>query len=117
MKQISILYVEDDPITRTMMSRQLKNEFEQVYEAGDGAEGLEEFNKHQPDLIITDLSMPKMSGQEMLSIIFSKRPDQKTIILTGQFDGIVSGLNCVCLHKPIGMTEILEQIELIVGND
>lgn len=68
--QYSILIVEDNAELRAM----LKNIFEplyKVYVANDGEEGLALTMKHMPDIVLTDLMMPKMSGIEMCSKIKS----------------------------------------------
>ncbi len=61
-----ILLVEDDPPIRQMYAMKLKAEGFDVTEATDGAEGLKLAEKFKPDLILLDLRMPVMSGQEML---------------------------------------------------
>ncbi len=80
-----ILVVDDDNIMRAGVAAMLKNANQDVLEASDGDAGLAAAIKEKPDLIVTDIRMPHMSGLEMLEEL---RKDEwgKTvpvIILTG----------------------------------
>ena len=66
LKNIKILYVEDEPITRNQVCKLLKDKVEKVIEAKNGKEGIEKFIKYKPDIVITDLIMPYMDGIEMV---------------------------------------------------
>lgn len=61
-----ILIVEDDPPIREMYALKLKNEKFEVRTATDGSEGFQQAKIFMPDLILLDLRMPVMSGQDML---------------------------------------------------
>jgi CheY-like chemotaxis protein len=71
----TILVIDDDKLIREGLGALLKNAGQIVLEAADGKEGLEIAQKEHPDLIVTDLRMPNMSGQEMIDAI----RDDKTI--------------------------------------
>ncbi|MEN8229451.1 MAG: ATP-binding protein, partial [Bacteroidota bacterium] len=62
----TVLVVEDNADVRTMIADNLESEFK-VIEAVDGSAGLKLATKHLPDLVITDLMMPRMGGIEMCS--------------------------------------------------
>ncbi len=66
-----ILIIDDDELFRSMLGATLVQFGHSVLEAGNGAEGLDLFRRTKPDLIITDLVMPKMEGFEVL-IYFRK---------------------------------------------
>jgi CheY-like chemotaxis protein len=57
-----ILVVEDDDAIRGLVSDVLRDDGYQVYEASNGAEGLEQVTRRTPDLIVLDLMMPIMDG-------------------------------------------------------
>ncbi len=81
---IRILIVDDHTIVRdglnTMLSRQ--DDFDVVGEAGNGVEAIEMARRMEPDVILMDLRMPKMSGVEAMRSIGAENPRIKTIILT-----------------------------------
>ncbi|MDD3343722.1 MAG: response regulator [Sulfurospirillaceae bacterium] len=68
-KTFTILYVEDDTSTQEAMANTLRRVFEEVYVANNGAIGLELFKEHHPDIIITDIQMPVLSGLSMAKAI------------------------------------------------
>jgi type II secretory ATPase GspE/PulE/Tfp pilus assembly ATPase PilB-like protein/ActR/RegA family two-component response regulator len=61
-----ILLVEDDDTSRTVLSMLFEDEFYEVIQASNGHEGLEKVYAHHPEIIVSDLMMPRMSGLEML---------------------------------------------------
>ena len=61
-----VLVVEDNSDARKMLRAILEHEQLEVVEAADGIEGLERTESESPDLVITDISMPRMSGGEMI---------------------------------------------------
>jgi CheY-like chemotaxis protein/signal transduction histidine kinase len=63
-----VLYVEDAQQNRDIVRRYLRGEFE-VFEAEDGVEGVERALQEMPDLILMDLSLPRMDGWEATRVI------------------------------------------------
>ena len=78
-KTIKILYVEDDDIARENGVEYLENYFENIYEASDALTALKLYEKHHPDIIITDIQMPKLNGLEFVQRI--RRTDSKTQVI------------------------------------
>jgi CheY-like chemotaxis protein len=66
------LVVDDSMLIRYTVSRLLEEHGFMVESAGNGIEALEILNRVRPDLIVTDLQMPKMSGQELIAAVKSK---------------------------------------------
>jgi len=77
---LNVLYVEDDLEIQYEMSQYMSKFFHKVITANDGLEGLLAYKKEPFDLVITDLSMPNMSGLEMMGKIRDKRVDQPILI-------------------------------------
>ena len=79
-----ILLVEDHTLLREGLRSLLAADphFEVVGEAGDGLEAIAQARRLEPDLVIMDLSMPKMTGLEALREITRQHPKIKTIALT-----------------------------------
>lgn len=81
-KKYTILYIEDDEGVRTINSRFLNRMFNELYEAKDGEEGYELYKKYHPDIILTDIKMPKLDGISLAKKIRQKDKTTKIIIST-----------------------------------
>ena len=81
-KKYTILYIEDDNGVRTINSRFLNRMFNELYEAKDGEQGLALYKKYHPDIILTDIKMPKMDGITLAKKIREKDKTTKIIIST-----------------------------------
>ena len=81
-KKYTILYIEDDEGVRTINSRFLNRMFNELYEAKDGEEGLVLYKKYHPDIILTDIKMPKMDGISLAQKIRENDKTTKIIIST-----------------------------------
>ena len=66
MSALTILVVEDNPITRRMMRIALESEGYEVLEAGDGRAALELAAERRPDLVLQDYVLPDMDGLRLL---------------------------------------------------
>ena len=80
----TIFIVEDEINIREMYKFKLEKEGYSVIIAEDGLQGLQVIQKHKPDLVLLDLKMPHMSGEQMLSIMRSKNwgANIRVIVLT-----------------------------------
>ncbi|MDR3346255.1 MAG: response regulator [Campylobacteraceae bacterium] len=72
----SILLVEDEGALRKSFKKVLELYVKEVFEARNGEEALRAYEKHYPDIIITDIKMPKMNGLDFIELI---RKSNKTI--------------------------------------
>lgn len=81
-----ILVVDDVDTIARVYSRFLEREGYEVQIAFNGKEALSVWERFQPDLVISDIRMPKMSGFELANAIREKNPDQKVILMTGYAD-------------------------------
>ena len=79
----SVLLVDDDPSVRALLSRQLQKEGFETREAEDGIEGLVKLRNELPEVIISDLQMPRMSGFEFVSVVHRRFPCIRVIVLSG----------------------------------
>jgi YesN/AraC family two-component response regulator len=86
---ISVLYVEDEPITRSAVARMLKRRVATLYEAENGKEGLELFRQNRPNIIISDIRMPVMDGIEMSKEIKLLDKNSKIILTTAHSDASI----------------------------
>jgi len=83
-KYIKILIADDHNLVRQGVIGMLDDEEEIIIvgEASNGKELIEKYFEKRPDLVLTDISMPKMSGTETAKKIISKDPDAKILFLT-----------------------------------
>ncbi|MFA6138863.1 MAG: response regulator transcription factor [Sulfurimonas sp.] len=79
LKDKSILFAEDDIISRTETVEILRMLFNKVYSAGDGVEAYEIYENQSPDIILTDIKMPKRDGLSFIKKI--RTHDYKTPIV------------------------------------
>ena len=80
-----ILVVDDEPLLRETAALILESGGYEVLTAGDGVDGLHALSKSLPDLIISDLNMPRMSGFEFLAIVRERFPHIATIAVSGDY--------------------------------
>ena len=85
---ISVLVADDHSIVRKGIRHLIEAESDIIVcaEASDGKEVLEQMEKHQPDIAILDITMPRLSGLETLQQIRDKYPEVKTILLSVHSD-------------------------------
>jgi len=82
LKSATILYVEDNDEVRLGYAKALKRYAKELYVANDGEVGLELFKQYAPDIVISDIKMPKKSGIEMAHDIKAINPDQIILFTT-----------------------------------
>lgn len=115
LKNITILYAEDEEALREITLNILVGFTKKQYVAKDGLEGLELFEKYQDqiDLIITDVNMPNMNGLEMIKKIKEINPNIPIIVTTAfsnteyLLEAIDIGVDKYIL-KPIDMKKLLQ---------
>ena len=81
---ISAVIADDHAVVREGLRRLLETEtdIEVVSEAGDGREVLDEVGRHTPDVVILDITMPRLGGLETLERLRSHHPGTKVILLS-----------------------------------
>ena len=119
-----VVIIDDEPIIVEGISRMIKwDQFncKIIATANDGTEGAQLIRRHQPDIIITDISMPDLDGLSMIAGLKSEFPDMEISILTGyrKFEyaqrAIRLGITRFLL-KPSNMEELEEAITVMIGN-
>lgn len=95
-----VLVVDDEPAVCETTRILLEREGYEVLTAADGLDGLEALSKSLPDLIISDLNMPRMSGFEFLAIVRTRFPHIATIAMSAAYSpGKVGSLSDAFLSK------------------
>ncbi|MDD4506366.1 MAG: response regulator [Sulfurospirillaceae bacterium] len=119
-KNLSVLYVEDETDLRQSVANYLKKLFDTVTVCVDGLDGLEQYKKQKPDIIISDILMPNMNGIEMLTMIKQLHPSQNIIITSAYteseffVDSIKLGVGSYII-KPINYDQMVEVLYTMVS--
>lgn len=114
MSALNILYVEDNALVREVTSELLAQEHRQICSCDSAEEALEKFHARSFDLLITDISLPVMSGIDLARSILRIKPRMPIIIASGYaLDfGLESwGSNVCSIIKPFETGEI----EALIG--
>ncbi len=82
LKNLTILYVEDEEDVRRNAVEFLKRLCKEVYEASNGKEAITIWQDEKPDIIITDISMPKLNGIDMARYIRAEDHETQIIVAT-----------------------------------
>jgi len=109
-----LLVVDDEPLIRTTMSLVLGEIGYRVRSADNGISALREIHQEMPDILLSDLNMPGMSGFELLSLVDRRFPAIHKIAMSGAFFGseVPSGVAADAFYqKGSGMETLLQIIE------
>lgn len=111
MNEMTVLYVEDEAITRMYFSRMLSKRVKTVHLAKDGRDGLEKVAEINPDLIITDINMPVMDGREMIKQLKNKGCITPVIALTA-YEYTKDELSVYdVIRKPVNLERLITSIK------
>lgn len=116
-----ILVAEDENLAAIAIEEMLRDAGFDVLLAGDGQEALEIASLNAFDLLLTDLRMPRLSGNELVRRLREGRPGLPVIVMTGYAPpGGVGALQSgygpmVLLNKPLDPDELLENVRLLTG--
>ena len=85
-KTLHVLYVEDDDVARENGIEYLENYFDHVYAAANAFEGLKLYREIDPDIIITDIQMPKLNGLDFIKQIRKENQETQIIVISAYSD-------------------------------
>ncbi|MBX3708862.1 MAG: response regulator [Gammaproteobacteria bacterium] len=117
-----ILLVEDDDLVRDMLTQVLERASHQVTCAANGEDASECLKKEAPDIMITDIIMPKKSGITLISEVKDRHPNLEIIAIsgggrldpTGYLDLSETLGASVSFEKPIDNTALLMAVDLLL---
>jgi two-component system, cell cycle sensor histidine kinase and response regulator CckA len=115
-----VLVVDDEPPIRQMEMRILQSGGYRVMEAAGGSEALAMLEQGvNPDLLIADLEMPDLAGEDMVRRIHAARPSQKVLYVTGNIDRLLDVRPLIWegeafLDKPFTSKGLLEAVSLLL---
>jgi two-component system response regulator HydG len=95
-----LLLIDDEQGVIDTLGLLLKEEGFEVVSALTGAEGLERFDEVRPDIVLTDIRMPKMSGVEVLQEVRERDPNTPVVLLTAQasLQSAIQAVNAGATH-------------------
>lgn len=121
---MKILIADDSAFIRTILSKTIKSHFEtaQLILCANGQEAYEQYVEQNPDLLITDLLMPIMTGQELLQKLQDNGYASKAVVLSADIQSRTKeeldalGIQ-LFLNKPLTPANSEALINLIRGNE
>lgn len=120
MSKITVLIADDHALVREGIAAFLKlcDDIEVIAEASDGIEAIEKAKKFNPDIILMDISMPKLGGLEATTELKKTNPDIKILVLT-QYDDkeyvsrfLKAGVSGYLLKRAVG-SELISAIRAV----
>lgn len=118
-KDLRVLYVEDESMTRMIMTRHLQDFFSQVTTATNGREGLSLYKEGEFHIVLSDILMPVIDGLEMVKQIKEQNREQQIILISAHDDAenllkaIELEINCY-LIKPVYRERLIKALYQIV---
>lgn len=117
-----VLLVEDDDLVRDMLTQVLERASHQVVSATNGEEAADYLKKESPDIMVTDIIMPKKSGITLISEVKNRHPNLEIIAISGGgrldpagYLDLSETLGAsVSFEKPIDNTALLMAIDLLL---
>ena len=112
----TVLVVEDDSAMRALLEEQLEEAGYRVFTAAEGGEGLELVLRQSIDVVVTDLKMPGMKGDELLGEIRERDSELPVVLITafGSIESAVDTMKGGAYHyiaKPFRMNQLLITVE------
>ena len=120
-ERFKVLIIDDSPVARKLVELPLLEKGYSLIMATNGKNGVELFEKHRPDVVITDWMLPDLSGREVCQHIRSSSQDSYayTIVLTAQtgkenlVEALASGADDY-LPKPFNLRELLARVKSVL---
>lgn len=120
---VSVLVVDDEPMTRDLLRMMLEHARFNVLEAEDGLEALEKVKQHRPDLIVLDVMMPNMDGLTVCRILRGQEATAELpiVMLSAKIspEDIEAGLRAGAtsyLTKPVSRKDLIQHLEDVLSN-
>ena len=112
----TILVCEDDDQLRTVVELMLDGQGYRVLLAARPEQALElaAENEDSIDVLVTDLSLPQMSGTELADRLKNSAPEMEVLVLSGHPPDAVHGRRHAYLQKPFSDTSLLQTIRLLL---
>ena len=123
---LNILIVEDSSVMRSMISKTIQLsgvKLGEIHQAGNGKEGLESLDRHWIDLVIADINMPQMDGEEMIDHIIAHPEHKRIPIIVISTEGSqtrikrLQGKGAVFVQKPFTPEKVRDVLKQMLGEE
>ena len=112
----TVLVVDDEAVMLTILTRTMESEQYQVYSAVDGVEALALLDRGIPvDLVIADVSMPRMDGRELVLELSKRYPHLPVVLISGVYLGGTADLPGPVLPKPFTPTALASRVREVLA--
>ena len=121
-RSLRILVADDQDVICELIAEYLRADGHVVEIAGDGNTALDKFDPKRIDLVVTDQSMPGMSGEQLARAIHETAPGTPVILLTGfgdemQARGTLPEGICLIVGKPVSAADLRRAIRVASGGE
>jgi two-component system chemotaxis response regulator CheY len=123
---VNLLIVDDSGVMRSMIKKSVQMsglQIGEIHQAANGREGLNALDQHWIDLVITDINMPVMTGEEMIGQMHD-RPDLKTIpTIVVSTEGSQTRIERLkrkglrFIHKPFSPEMLRDTVKDVLGSE
>jgi DNA-binding response OmpR family regulator len=118
---MKILVVDDEEMAVKMVELQLKSEGYEVLTSFDGREAIDIINNEEPDMVISDIMMPYMSGLELLEIVKTEHKNIPVILISAldEVEVVQTSIDMGAddfVVKPVNMDELSLRVKRIFLN-
>jgi len=111
----TILIADDEEFIVDLLATLLEDEHYRVLRAYDGEQALLAAQRERPELIITDIMMPRMNGTELAARLRALEESEQTpIILMSAVHSPITVPNTIYLPKPFDIDHVLELVTLLL---
>lgn len=123
---INILIVDDSSVMRSMISKTIQLSgvnLSEIHQAANGKEGLEGLDQHWIDLVIADINMPVMNGEEMIDRILAHPEHKKLPIIVISTEGSQTRIErleqkgAVFIQKPFSPEKVRDVLKKMLGEE
>lgn len=114
LRSITLLIVEDGEDIISIMDRTFKMLVKDIYLANNGEEALEQYKKHSPDVVITDIRMPHFSGIKLLKELREEDKETPIFVISAYPQDMTEEENALAtavFEKPIDFIKLLHKLD------
>ena len=104
-----VLVVDDDPISRDLLSELFESEGFEVALATDGYEAIDAMRRRRPDLIVSDIVMPNLTGVRLVELLRTQGIQVPVILLTGM-NALPRHLADALVRKPFTLDGLMASV-------